>query len=233
MSLNEERNNQTPVEEPEKTPVEEVSTAEQNDPVPSNEKSLDEIQSLFPSRKKRNGTYYNNRPQEELDAMQRKKTLFMYGSTLLFAVSLFLQVEGRQRLADNAKLFALFTAYVLLELALIGFTVYIAFMGRTGQKIAPKIKEKYVQPGGLDRFTFRSYEWFNALHFALAAAEIAVSVYKIGPWGVVNILASVGSAALSLLSRNELYKANAGQLTYIPEDEAGAEKPKEKKKKKK
>ena len=147
--------------------------------------------------------------------MQRKKTLFMYGSTLLFAVSLFLQVEGRARLADNAKLFALFTAYVLLELGLIVFTVYISVMGRTGQKIAPTIKEKYVPVGGLDRFTFRSYEWFNALHFVLAAAEIAVSVYKIGAWGVVNILASVGSATLSLLSRNVLYKANAHQLTFV------------------
>ena len=233
--MNEERNNLT-LDDSEDAPLEERGGEEKETPQAEPQKDgLDEIKSLYPSRKKRNGTYYNKRPQDELDAMQRKKTLFMYGSTLLFAVSLFLQVEGRQRLADNAKLFALFTAYVLLELALIVFTVYIAFMGRTGQKIAPKIKEKYVQPGGLDRFTFRSYEWFNALHFALAAAEIAVSVYKIGPWGVVNILASAGSAALSLLSRNELYKANAGQLTYIPEDEAGAEKsaPKEKKKKKK
>ncbi|MDE7395666.1 MAG: hypothetical protein K2M95_06080 [Clostridiales bacterium] len=170
-------------------------------------------------KKKRNGVYYNKRPQKELDAMQSRKSLFMYGSTLLFAVSLFLQVEGRLRFYENSKLFALFTAYVLLLLALIVFTVYIAFLGRTGQKIAPTIKEKYVQRGGLDRFTFRSYEWFNAMHFVLAAAEIAVSVYKIGVWGVLNIIASVGSAVLSLLSRNVLYKANAGQLTYVPAKE--------------
>ena len=170
-------------------------------------------------KKKRNGVYYNKRPQKELDAMQSRKSLFMYGSTLLFAVSLFLQVEGRLRFYENSKLFALFTAYVLLLLALIVFTVYIAFLGRTGQKIAPTIKEKYVQRGGLDRFTFRSYEWFNAMHFVLAAAEIAVSVYKIGVWCVLNIIASVGSAVLSLLSRNVLYKANAGQLTYVPAKE--------------
>ena len=231
--MNEERNNLTPDADAAPQPPLEDGNGGENATVPAQrEEGLDEIKRLYPSRKKRNGTYYNKRPQAELDAMQRKKSLYMYGSTLLFAVSLFLQVEGRERLADNAKLFALFTAYVLLELALIVFTVYIAILGRTGQKIAPTIKEKYVQPGGLDRFTFRSYEWFNAMHFLLAAAEIAVSVYKIGAWGVVNILASVGSAALSLLSRNELYKANAGQLTFVPEDEP-QEKPQEKPKKRK
>lgn len=166
-------------------------------------------------KKKRNGVYYNKRPPKELEAMQTRKSLFMYGSTLFFAVSLFLQVEGRERLSENSKLFALFTAYVLLELALVVFSVYISILNRTGQRIAPTIKEKYVQKGGLDRFTFRSYEWFNAMHFVMAAAEIAVSVYKIGVWGVLNIIVSVASAVLSLLSRNVLYKANAGQLTFV------------------
>ena len=155
----------------------------------------------------------------------------MYLSTLLFAISLFLQVEGRTKLSDNKSLFALFSLYVLALVVLIVLTIYIAVMNRTWQKIKRELKEANTPRSGLDKHTFFSYEIFNALHILIAAAEVAVSIYGIGVWGAINIPVSIASAVLCFMSRQVLYKANAGNLEYIPapEDEEQEQSKKEKK----
>lgn len=180
---------------------------------------------LFPKRPKRNGKFVNKLASAELEAMQRKKSLFMYLSTLFFAVSLFLKVEGRAKLSENKSLFALFTLYVIGLLALIVLSVYISLKNRLGQKIDCEISEKETPRSGLDKHTFISYEIFNALHMLMAAAEIAISIYSFGVWGAFNIVAAIASAVFCLLSRNILFKANAGNLEYIPwRDESQEEK---------
>lgn len=188
---------------------------------------------LFPKRPKRNGKFVNKLASAELEAMQRKKSLFMYLSTLFFAVSLFLKVEGRAKLSENKSLFALFTLYVIGLLALIVLSVYISLKNRLGQKIDCEISEKETPRSGLDKHTFISYEIFNALHMLMAAAEIAISIYSFGVWGAFNIVAAIASAVFCLLSRNILFKANAGNLEYIPwRDESQEEKPNQSKKRK-
>ena len=189
-------------------------------------------------RPKRNGKFLSKLSQKELDALQRRKSLFMYSSTLLFAVSLCLEVEGRARLANMPSLRALFTLYLIGLITLIVLTVYVAVMGRTGQKIGSELKERNVPRDGLDRHTFVSYECFNVLHVLVAAAEIVISAIGFGSSGgldifvaVCNILVSAASAVCCVLSRQVLYKANAGNLEYLPAREED-EKPNEKKKKK-
>lgn len=167
-------------------------------------------------RKKRTGKYISKLDTEELDRLQRRKSLYMYLSTLLFAVSLFLKVEGRTRLSENRSLFAVFSLYVFAEVALIVFTVFVAVCGRGSQKIGRELQAKHVPKDGLDAHTFVSYEIFNVLHIALACGEIAVSVYRFGIWGACNIAVSAASAVLCFLSRQILYKANAGNLEYLP-----------------
>lgn len=173
---------------------------------------------------KRAGKYVSRLSSSELESLQRKKTLFMYLSALFFGVTLFLKVEGRDRLAHNESLFALFSLYVICLVALLVYSVYIMIMGRLGHRIKSEIREKDTPRDGLDKHTFRSYEVFNVAHFVLAGAEIAVSVYGFatygfGIYGLLDIVAACASAAFSLLSRNVLYKANAGNLDYIPAEE--------------
>jgi len=166
-------------------------------------------------RRKRNGKFVSRLSDKELAALQRKKSLFMYLSTLMFAVSLFLQVEGRTRLSDNKQLFALFSLYVIALLVLIVLTVFISVMNRTRHKIGREIRECDTPRTGLDRRTFTSYELFNALHLLIAAAEVAGSVYEIGIWGVFNIIVSVASAVLCFISRQILFKANSNNLDFV------------------
>ena len=188
---------------------------------PQEEKLTDEQALGMYKRKKRNGKFVSALSSQDLDALQRKKSLFMYLSTLLFAVSLFLKVEGRTKLSETKSLFAVFTLYVIAELVLIILTVFIAVMNRTGQKIGRELKESCVPRDGLDKHTFLSYEAFTLLHVLMAAAEIAVSVYSFGIWGAFNIAVSAGSAVCAVISRRILFKANAGNLEYFPprEDE--------------
>ena len=188
-------------------------------------------------RPKRNGKFLSKLSQKELDALQKRKSLFMYLSTLLFAVSLFLKVEGRDRLANMSSWRALFTLYLIALIALIALTVYVAVMGRTGQKIGSELKESNVPRDGLNKHTFVSYEFFNVLHVLVAAAEIVISVIGFGSSGafdifiaVCNIIVSAGSAVCCVLSRQVLFKANAGNLEYLPAREED-EKPQTKKKK--
>lgn len=170
-------------------------------------------------KRKRDGKFVSQLDDETLNKLQKRKSLYMYLSTLMFAVSLFLQVEGRTRLSDNKQLFPLFTLYVLGLLSLIVLTVYISVMNRTWQKIGRELKEANTPRGGLNKHTFFSYEIFNALHVIIAGAEVAVSIYKIGVWGVLNIIVSAASAVLCFISRQILYKANANNLKYISAEE--------------
>ena len=188
--------------------------APQDKSEPTAEKVTEHV-TLF-KRKKRNGKFISKLDAKTLDALQRRKSLFMYLSTLFFAVTLFLKPDGRARLAGNDSLFAVFTLYVLAEVALIVLSVLVSVFGRTWHKIGPELKEKNVPQSGLDGHTFWSYEIFNALHMALACGEIAVSLYDFDVWGALNIAFAVLSAAFCLVSRQILFKANAGQLEYLP-----------------
>lgn len=176
-------------------------------------------------RPKREGKFVQKRPQKELDAMQRKKSLFMYLGTLFFAVSLFLTPAGRERLNDwatsgkNALALSLETLYLIVWVALIVLSVYVSVMNRTWQKIGPELREKNTPRDGLDRHTFVSYEFFNVLHILSAAGEIAVSVLRIDVWGVLNIIAAIASAVCAFLSRQILFKANKDSLVYVPKQE--------------
>lgn len=189
-------------------------------------------------RPKRNGKFISKLSKDDADALQRRKSLYMYLSTLMFAVSLFLSVGGRTVFYETEKLFALFTLYVIALLVLIVLSVYIAFMNRTGQKIGGELKEKNVPRDGLDRHTFISYEFFNVLHILVAAAEVVISCLIFGAkydakeylFGVINILVSVASAVFSVKSRQILFKANKDNLEYIPAREDEQEKPEKKKK---
>ncbi len=176
-------------------------------------------------RPKRLGKYISKLEQSELDKLQRKKSMFMYLSTLFFGVTLLLKVEGREKLAQQKSLFALFSLYVICLLVMIVFSVYIAVLGGTSQKIGREIKEKNTPLAGLDKRTFTSYEIFNGFHVVLALAEVAISIYGFGVWGAVNIAAAVASAACSIISRQILFKANSGNLEYFPAREESEQLP--------
>ncbi len=197
-------------------PDEEQTGGEQN--APEREKEPREHFTLYKKREKRTGKYVSSLTDKELDSFRLRKALFMYLSTLFFAVSLFLKVEGRAKFADVTALFSLYSLYVICQLVMLFYSVYIMIMGRFGHRIGRELKAKDVPPDGLDKHTFRSYEVFNAFHVVMALAEIAVSVYGFGVWGAVNIVCAAASAVFCFLSRQVLYKANAGRLTYIPEE---------------
>lgn len=171
---------------------------------------------LYPKKKKRLGKYVSRLSSDELYKLQRRKSLYMYLSTLFFGINLFLKVEGRTWLSEKESLFAVFSLYVICQVAMLFYSVYIVIMGRLGHRIKSEIKEKDTPLDGLDKHTFRSYEIFNGFHFVMAAAEIAVSLCAFGKWGAMNIVAAIASATFSLLSRQVLYKANAGNLDFIP-----------------
>lgn len=210
--MQDEKKNENEIEEqPEKQQAENGQTTENEQP--------EELPLNMYKRRKRDGKFVSKLSDKELDALQRKKSLFMYLSTLFFAISLFLEVEGRAKLSDNKPLFALFTLYVISLVVLIALSVFISVMNRTRQKIKREIRECDAPRSGLDRRTFTSYELFNALHVLVAAAEIAVSVYKFGVWGAINIAVSAASAVTCFISRQILYKANAGNVEFVPAEE--------------
>ncbi|MCM1236158.1 MAG: hypothetical protein NC489_39240 [Ruminococcus flavefaciens] len=180
------------------------------------EKEPREHFTLYPKKKKRLGKYISRLSSDELCKLQRRKTLYMYLSTLFFGVNLFLKVEGRTWLSEKESLFAVFSLYVICQTAMLFYSVYIMIMGRLGHRIQSEIKEKDAPLDGFEKHTYRAYEIFNGFHFVMAAAEIAVSLCDFGKWGAANIVAAIASAVFSLLSRQVLYKANAGNLDFIP-----------------
>lgn len=191
------------------------------------------------------GKYVSDLSAEQAAKYQRRKSTFMYISTLLFAVSIFLPVGGRDVLLEKPSLKSVTTLYLIAVLALIVMSVYVSFKNRVGQKIGCELKASAVPRDGLDHHTFWSYEIFNALHIALALGETAIAVLSFGKYGamdivigVLDILVMAGAAVCSHLSRNEFFKANANHLTFVeptPEeiDEFNNKKSKKKNKKKK
>ncbi len=209
-------------------------TVQSNDACPASEEKL----TLY-ARPKRNGKFLSKLESKALEKLQWRKSLFMYLSSLFLAVSLLLPIGGREKLiarveaGGNALALSLSTLYLIGWGVLIVLSVYVSVMSRTGQKIGAELKEKNVPRDGLDRHTFISYEAFNVLHLLVAAAEIAVSVYGFDAWSVLNIAVAAASAVFAFLSRQILFRANAGNLEYLPAREEDEPKPSSKRKHKK
>lgn len=171
------------------------------------------LQEQVEPQKPDEGKYLSRLSSDELRSMQTRKTVFMLLSTLLFAVSLFLPVEGRRKVAD---IVALSTLYILFDVVLIVFSVAVSYMGFKRHKIRAEISEKQSPRGGFDKHTFMSYEIFNALHAVLLVVEAVIGFLTVEVWGMLNIAVVAASFVLSMLSRYVLYRANAHNLDYLP-----------------
>lgn len=162
------------------------------------------------------GCYVSQLSGDQAAKAQTVKTVLMLVSTLLFAVTLFLPVEGRNALSPYLWLFSL---YVLFDVALIVFSVYASYAGQKKHRITLCLDGKYAPNGVLKKHTFLSYEIFNAMHAAYAAIEIAVVCVKFDWWGLISAIAAAGAAVTCFLSRQILYHAYASAAFIPPKTE--------------
>lgn len=165
------------------------------------------------TRAEKEGKYLSQLGEKELVGLQKRKTIFMLLSTLFFALSLFMPVMGREKLF---QFLWLTTLYVIFDVTLILFSVYVSYQGFKKHKIRVCIYGADAPRRGFNRQTYTSYELFNGLHFAMVAIEITVSCLTVEVWGILNIVAVIASAVFSLLSRQVLYRANANLLDFLP-----------------
>ncbi len=167
--------------------------------------------------KKSYGSFVSNKDPELLKKSQKLRLVYMYLSTLTFAVTLFLPQEW----ATKAKeILALQTAYVILACVLIVISVIASYGAARGCNVAKPISEKYKPKAGFENATFASQEWFMYLHIVFAAAEIGLIIYGFGAWGLVAAVLSCAGAAFSFLSRMAAYSALKDGLDYIPPAES-------------
>lgn len=159
------------------------------------------------------GKFVNSLPKEQLEKAQKLKTIFMLLSTLFFAISLFLPVEGRSRVSDIVWLS---TLYIMFDIALIVFSVYVSYQGSKNHRIREEVPYIMAPRGGFKQHTYWSMELFNVFHIALLAAEIAVATVLFGLWGIINIFVIALSTAFSIASRQFLFRANNKTTTYLP-----------------
>lgn len=159
------------------------------------------------------GKYISRLTSAELTKWQRYKSLFMYLSTLFFAVSLFLSVEGRVKVMG---ILWLATLYTMFDILLIVVSVYVSFQGFKKHKITSEISELNAPKRGFNKFTYFSFELFNLLHIALFIIEVIISCLTFEVWGIINIIVVIISAVFAFISRMILFRANAHNLDYLP-----------------
>lgn len=166
----------------------------------------------------RAGYYVSDRSDEELEKLQRRKTLWMYLGSLCLAVAILLPIRGQEKLiesirADKSWALSLSTLYLLLLAATVVFSVYVSVLGRKRQRIGRTLRAKDVPRDGLDKHTFLSYEFNTVLHVLFALAEIAVAIYGFDAWSILAFACALGSGGFCIASRMVLYRANAGHMT--------------------
>lgn len=167
--------------------------------------------------KKSYGSFVSSKDPELLKKSQKLRLVYMYLSTLTFAVTLFLPQEW----ATKAKeILALQTAYVILACVLIVISVIASYGAARGCNVTKPISEKYKPKAGFENATFASQEWFMYLHIVFAAAEIGLIIYGFGAWGLTAAVLSCAGAAFSFLSRMAAYSALKDGLDYIPPAES-------------
>lgn len=166
--------------------------------------------------KKRYGTFVSQKSPEVLKKAQKTRLIYMYLSTLCFALLLFLPQEWAEKAKD---VLALQTAFVIIVIALIVITVMASYGASRGCNITKPISERYKPRAGFENATFATVEWKMYLHYVLAAWEIAMLIYGFGLWGLLSALLSAGGAALATLSRIVSFKAMRDELVYSPPPE--------------
>ena len=163
--------------------------------------------------KKLYGSFVSTKDPELLKKSQKLRLVYMYLSTLTFAVTLFLPQEWATKAKD---MIALQTAYVILAATLIVISVIASYAASRSCNVSKPVSEKYKPRAGFENATFASQEWLMYLHMVFAAAEIGLIVYGFGMWGLIAAILSAAGAVFALLSRMAAYEALKDSLDYIP-----------------
>lgn len=163
------------------------------------------------------GCYVSALSGEQAQKAQKNKTVFMLISTLLYAVTLFLPVDGRNVIAPIVWLL---TLYLIFDIALIVFSVYASYAGQKKQRVTICFDGKNAPKGGFKRHTFVTYEIFNAMHVVYAAAEIAIVCLSFDVWGLLSAIAATGSAVSCFISRQILFRAYENAEFIPPKSDA-------------
>lgn len=159
------------------------------------------------------GKFINKRDDEQLQKLQKLKTIFMLLSTLFFAVSLFLPVVGRIHISD---ILWANTLYILLDIALIIISVFVSYQGFKKHRISKEVSFYDSPRYGYKPLTYIAFELFTFMHILYLAIEVALLVLAVEVWGILNAISALISAAFAVTARQLLYIANAKHMEFIP-----------------
>lgn len=165
-------------------------------------------------KKEISGIYVSPKTDGELDLFQRKKTIFMLLSTLLFAIAILLPADI-STMPDYAM-----TYCVIIYLAGITFSVIVQIFGKKRHKIRKAVPSSLAPRAGYGRYTYVSFEFFVVVHVFLVVAQAAVVLLAFSALAVLSLVCMVASLVLALISRRIFVKANKGmELVPIEDDE--------------
>jgi DMSO reductase anchor subunit len=178
--------------------------------------------SIF-SRSKRKvtpGEYVSQKSGETLAALQKKKTVFMYLSTLFFVTAIFVPLGEIPNAAKSAAfLYFGLVAYVVG----IASAVAVPFLGRKKHKLRGTVTAEEAPRFGFKRSTYLTYELFTWWHAVMLGIQTALAVLDFSVYTALFCASMALSFAFAVVSRQILWSANKDMIFHpaapAPEEE--------------
>lgn len=148
------------------------------------------------------GAYLSPKTSEQLEKLQKQKTIFMLLSTLMFATSIFIP-------ADISSLTTLsMVFFVNIYIAVIVLSVVVSIYGKNKHKIRSSVPKADSPRAGYNRFTYVSYELFTASHIVSAVGQIALMTMAYSLMTLISAILMVVSLIFCLVARFIFVYAN-------------------------
>ncbi len=166
---------------------------------------------LFQMRKRKieKGVFISQKTENDLNALQKKKTVFMLLSTLFFAIAIFIPFG---ELKNAAKIPAfLYTGVIVYAIGIV-LSVIAGWRGRNKHKLRTQTDAADAPRFGYKRFTYITYELFTWWHAVMLGVQTALAVLDFSVFTVLFAVSMALSLAFAVVSRQILWNANKDML---------------------
>lgn len=160
------------------------------------------------------GSYVSRLPDDQLLALQKRRSLWLMIAHILLVVSLFIRQDCMNYVIAIPWLQSL---YLIVMFLLIAVMVWAGVFNFRKGKIARSVSEKVVPKRGLEtNLTFTVFELQFLLTAAWAAGQLALIIWKYDTGGLIITLMAFVAAAAAFMVRAISVKAFKGNTEYIP-----------------
>lgn len=155
------------------------------------------------------GAFVSPKEENELEKLQKRKTILMLLSTLFFATAILMPAD-----ITALSTYTMSLAVMVYIIAII-VTVIVALLGKKRQKIQKAVPSRFAPAKGYNRFTYTSYEFFVFVHVLLVAVQIYLVVLSVSVFMILSCVSMGVSLAFAIISRQVFFLANK-DMEFVP-----------------